>query len=86
MGRYGDHIQLKSGAVDLRSFNKHSFVVKSQAESIKDESARRLMTDLFEIITEGNHDNSDAMTDYFDIGWYTTVEVGAYDKPYQFIG
>lgn len=23
----------------------------------------------------GNHDNSDAMTDYFDVGWYITIKV-----------
>ena len=31
----------------------------------------------------GNHDNSDAMTDYFDVGWYLSINVGDYGKPYQ---
>ena len=30
----------------------------------------------------GNHDNSDAMTDYFDVGWYVNIHVGRWDKPY----
>jgi hypothetical protein len=30
-----------------------------------------------------NHDNSDSMTDYFDVGWYTDIEVGQYNKPYE---
>jgi len=30
----------------------------------------------------GNHDQSDAMTDYFDVGWYTEVQVGRWDKHY----
>jgi len=33
-----------------------------------------------------NYDNSDVMTDYFDVGWYIDIRVGAYDKPYEFIG
>jgi ABC-type transport system substrate-binding protein len=34
--------------------------------------------------TLGNHDNSDTMTDYFDVGWYTNVEIGdRYGKQYQ---
>lgn len=30
-----------------------------------------------------NHDNSDAMTDYFDVNYYGSVEVWKWDKPYQ---
>tara|TARA_B100000519_G_C14158210_1_gene397970 strand:+ start:442 stop:861 length:420 start_codon:yes stop_codon:yes gene_type:complete len=33
-----------------------------------------------------NHDNSDLMTDYFDIGWYTYIRVGEYNKPYKYNG
>jgi hypothetical protein len=29
-----------------------------------------------------NHDKSDAMTDYFDVGWYTDIKVGNWAKPY----
>lgn len=30
----------------------------------------------------GNHDNSDPQTDYFDIGWYISVNIGRWNKPY----
>ena len=30
-----------------------------------------------------NHDNSDVMTDYFDVGWYISINIGQWDKPYQ---
>jgi hypothetical protein len=30
----------------------------------------------------GNHDNSDLMTDYFDVGWYASINIGKWDKPY----
>lgn len=33
----------------------------------------------------GNHNNSDSMTDYFDVGWYLDINVGKWDKPYQLI-
>lgn len=34
-----------------------------------------------------NYDNSDSMTDYFDIGWHTRIDVGRwYDKPYVCTG
>lgn len=30
-----------------------------------------------------NHNNSDIMTDYFDVGWYIDVNVGKWNKPYK---
>lgn len=33
----------------------------------------------------GNHNNSDIMTDYFDVGWYIYVNVGQWDKPYKVV-
>lgn len=40
---------------------------------------------LKEVLTEmnrGNHDNSDVMTDYFDVGWYVDINIGNWNKPY----
>ena len=31
-----------------------------------------------------NFDKSDPMTDYFHVGWYTDINIGAWDKPYVF--
>lgn len=36
----------------------------------------------FRCLQDGNHDRSDSMTDYFDVGWYVRVHVGRWDKPY----
>jgi len=34
----------------------------------------------------GNWDRSDSMTDYFDVGWYISIQIGRWDKPYRYIG
>jgi hypothetical protein len=34
-------------------------------------------------MNKGNHDNSDIMTDYFDVGWYTDISIGRWNKPYH---
>ncbi len=31
----------------------------------------------------GNHNRSDIMTDYFDVGWYVDVNLGRWDKPFK---
>jgi len=38
--------------------------------------------EIFAAANEGNHDRSDIMTDYFDVGYYVNVNVGKWDKPY----
>lgn len=30
----------------------------------------------------GNHDKSDIQSDYFDVGWYITINIGQWNKPY----
>jgi len=40
------------------------------------------LSEVIPAMTIGNHNNSDIMTDYFDVGWYINVNVGAWDKPY----
>ena len=41
---------------------------------------------VFNILNEGNHDNSDIQSDYFNIGWYTSVNIGEWDRPYKYTG
>jgi hypothetical protein len=38
-----------------------------------------------EIVTAmniGNHNNSDIQTDYFDVGFYTNINIGSWNTPY----
>jgi len=30
-----------------------------------------------------NHDRSDLMTDYHDVGWYIDINIGQWNKPYK---
>ena len=45
----------------------------------------KLFGEILDIAHRGNHDNSDIMTDYFDVGWYVHLNVGKWDKPYTYI-
>ena len=42
--------------------------------------------ELYNAMNDGNHDNSDVMSDYFDVGWYAWVYIGEWNKPYEFKG
>lgn len=45
-------------------------------------SALSFLDEVMPLLNAGNHDNSDIMTDYFDVGWYVTINIGQWDKPY----
>lgn len=45
--------------------------------------AKAFLGELIDAMNNGNHDNSDAMTDYFDVGWYINVNIGSWQKPYE---
>lgn len=47
-----------------------------------DGKALKFLTEVIPLMNDGNHDNSDIMTDYFDVGWYVDVNIGKWDKPY----
>ena len=44
--------------------------------------AKAFLSEVIPAMNRGNHDNSDIMTDYFDVGWYIDVNIGKWDKPY----
>ena len=44
--------------------------------------AKQFLTDVITAMNVGNHNNSDLMSDYFDVGWYIDVRIGRWNKPY----
>lgn len=44
--------------------------------------AKAFLSELLPVMNNGNHDNSDIQTDYFDVGWYVDVNIGKWNKPY----
>jgi len=48
-----------------------------------DGKCKEFLVDVISAMMDGNHNRSDAMSDYFDVGWYINVKIGKWDKPYQ---
>ena len=42
-----------------------------------------LLKKIIPVLNEGNHDRSDIQSDYFDVGWYLSIKIGTWDKPYR---
>lgn len=72
-------LTIKSGKVDFgdaKGVNHHWLENSFQGKALK------VLTELKQAMMVGNHDNSDAMTDYFDVGWYIDIKLGKWNKPY----
>lgn len=47
------------------------------------DTAKEVLVKVKEWANEENYDNSDAMTDYFDVGYYFRLDIGKWDKPFE---
>lgn len=64
--------------------NKHWFCVNTyHIGSAFHGEAGEFLQACADALNKGNHDNSDPMTDYFDVGWYIDIHIGKMDKPFQ---
>lgn len=70
-----------------------SFLRKNRAIDVnvyhyKDQFSGKALSFLKEVIpamNDGNHDRSDPQSDYFDVGWYSDVNIGNWKKPYTLV-
>jgi hypothetical protein len=44
--------------------------------------SKKFLAEIIPAMNSGNHNNSDAQSDYFDVGWYIDVNIGKWNKPY----
>ena len=74
------NLNLKSGSIDFGTDRINEYLYK---DHFKDNpEALAFLSEVIPAMNVGNHDNSDMMTDYFDVGWYIGVRLGKWDKTY----
>ena len=78
------NMTISKGTVDFlkdidREYAEYSYTPTEKMA----EKAKEIITKALACLNGGNHDNSDIMTDYFDVGWYAHVRIGSWDKPYM---
>ena len=47
------------------------------------ETAKKMLTEVVDLIESYNFDDSDIMTDYFHVNFYLHLSIGKWDKPFQ---
>jgi len=77
---------IKSGGIDFSKYYREGdqyiqvniYHIDSRYEWI----ARDFLLELKQAMMVWNHDNSDIMTDYFDVGWYIDINIWSWKTPY----
>jgi hypothetical protein len=73
-------LNLRSGAIDFG--REYDQVNVYHVDSFYSGKAKEFLLKAVEILNTGNYDNSDAQSDYFDRGFYISINVGRWDKAY----
>lgn len=91
-------LNIKSGKIDfIKNFNETFAPGLKPSQPAKDHidvnpywyhehfsgKAKKFLAELIAAMNDGNHDRSDIQTDYFDVGWYTSINIGRWNKPYE---
>ena len=84
LNNHNKTIQAKSWSNPLWEPAKNNITVSRHhwSESFSGE-ALDFMNEIWPVLMEGNWDNSDSQSDYFDVGWYCYINIGSWDKPYE---
>ena len=80
---------IKSGPIDFGEYTHGDGYIQVNEYHIDrhyEGDAREFLLELKEAMMKGNHDHSDPMTDYFNVGWYIDINVGGWNKPYEYTG
>ncbi|QDP46284.1 MAG: hypothetical protein Unbinned3556contig1001_55 [Prokaryotic dsDNA virus sp.] len=82
-----DHSQLtltlKSGSIDFGTDSINEYWYKDHFAD--NPAALAFLSEVIPAMNAENFDESDPMTDYFHVGYYISVRIGSYDKPYELI-
>ena len=85
-------LNIKEGALDMykdfaKSEDAEKFGIQVNPYWYKEHFSGKTKAFLSEVIpamNDGNWDKSDVQSDYFNVGWYVSVNIGKWNKPYQF--
>ena len=70
------------GHIPTGSFDVNTYYIEESFNG----AAKDALVELLAALNDGNHDKSDIMTDYFNVGWWVWISIGKYNKPYIYTG
>jgi hypothetical protein len=85
-------VNISGGSIDFigsyKHRNEHTESIQVNPYSVADSytgKAKEVLVKIVNILNTDNYDNSDVMTDYFDVGHYVEINIGKWNKPYNLV-
>lgn len=72
----GGFLRLGQTATNYIGVNPYHYTSHFSGECLN------FLSEVMNVLNEGNHDNSDIQSDYFDVGWYVDINIGKWNNPY----
>jgi len=83
------YVDILSAPIDFSALKKEDqswgFTFDPFWDTYKDSEGVGVLQEIHRIANEGNYDNSDSMTDYYDVGFYFSMGIGDWDNGLEFI-
>lgn len=81
------HVTLMEAPFEVYSTSeKHNFYPSDRCKNEITPEAYQVLKDVWDYVESYNHDNSDPMTDYFDVNFhFSSIGIGQWDKPFKVV-
>ena len=84
-------LNLKEGALDMykdygNTEDAEKFGIQVNPyhyQSHFEGKTKAFLSEVIPAMNDGNWDKSDIQSDYFNVGWYVSVNIGKWNKPYE---
>lgn len=75
-------VTIKSGPLFKDEHGDYNQVNHYHIDRHYEGKERDFLNELNQAMNVGNHDNSNSQIDYFDVGWYVSINLGRWNKKY----
>lgn len=82
---YGEREQSTSYQREKGNYDVSTWSLQHMTEGLQNRYIAATFKKLFDAMNTNNYDNSDIMTDYFDVGHYVDIQIGKWNKPFQVV-
>lgn len=80
---YGEREQSTERQRQNMNYNVSKWTLQHMTEGLQNRYVAAIFSKIFDAMNTGNYDNSDVMTDYFDVGHYIEVQIGSWKTPFK---
>lgn len=79
---YGEPVHTTQRQRESMNYDVTKWDMQRMTEGLQNRYIAAIFDKIFDAMNTDNHDNSDIMTDYFDVGHYVDVQIGKWDRPF----